>query len=110
MIGETVTRLRSGTASDRYGDDASTGTPAEVAVDGALFAPGGSPQTFQIGRQPVIDQPVLYFLRQWPDIVQTDKIRVRGTVYEVDGDPEDWRSAYGSGLGGLVVKLKKVSG
>jgi hypothetical protein len=113
LNGETVTRLRfANPDGDRYGnptrpDDA---VPAETPLAGAVFDPGGSAEPVEAGRTAVITQPTLYFLRQWPDIVPTDQLRVRGRVYDVTGDPGDWRSAYGSALGGLVVPLKRADG
>jgi hypothetical protein len=110
MFGETVVRLRrTQTGVDRYNNPV-YGAPAELSIDGALFAPGGTQEPAEPGRTPVIDVPTLYFRGQWPDVEATDQFRVRGEVYEVTGDPADWRAADTSGAGGLVVQLRKVSG
>lgn len=111
MIGETVVRLRADDAdTDRYGNVIDDATPAEVDLPGAVFDPGGSAEPVEVGRTPVITQPTVYFPGRWPDLVATDQLRVRGKVYDVLGDPGDWRSANGSPLGGLVVPLKRTSG
>lgn len=103
---ETVTRLRPATSDDRYGDT-TPGEQAEEDIDGALFAPGGTQEPVQIGREAVIAEPSLYFPRTWPDILATDLMRVRGDVYQVTGFPADWR---GVTAGGLVVELKRTAG
>lgn len=110
MIGETVTRIRrAANGVDRYGNP-KPGAPVETPLAGALFAPNGSVEASEVGRASASTSPQLMFPRQWPDLVPTDQVRVRGLVYEVQGDAEDWRSAYASTLGGLVVDLKKVDG
>lgn len=111
MTGETVTRLRPvQTGTDRYGNPIYSTSPAELDLDGALFAPGGTQEPAQPGRTPVIAEPSLYFPHTRPDLTAQDQIRVRGAVYDITGAPGDWRSGYGSTLGGLVVQLKKVDG
>lgn len=111
MAGETVTRIRAGASAgnDRYGNPI-PGTPAETTIAGAFFAPGGTQEPVQTGRAAVIAEPEVYFPGLWPDIVPTDRLRIRGAVYEVQGDPGDWESPWSTGLGGLAVRLKKVAG
>jgi hypothetical protein len=114
LIGETVTRLRyATTGTDRYGNavrDPDDEAPAELPIAGAMFDPGGSVEPVERGREAVITQPTAYFVGQWPDILASDQLRIRGRVYEVIGDPGDWRSGFGTSLGGLVVPLKRVDG
>jgi hypothetical protein len=106
---ETVTRLRATTSgTDRYRNPIVTGA-SETAISGALFDPGGSATTVEQGRSPVVTRPTLYFPDTRPDIIATDQIRVRGRVWEVDGDPADWRG-WVDDFGGLVVPLKAVNG
>jgi hypothetical protein len=111
MAGETVTRLRK-TASgvDRYGNPLYPDAPAEKSIDGAFFAPGGTSEPVEPGRSPVITEPTLYFPHAWPDIVVSDQLRVRGVVYDVTGFPSEWRSPYGSQVGGQVVTLRRTDG
>lgn len=107
-MSETVTRIR---ATDSGSTDAFNqpvpGTPTETDIEGALFAPGGSVEPNLPGAYPVVTSPTLYWRNEWPDITAADKVRVRGVVYDVIGDPQEW---IGDGLapGGLVVELRKV--
>lgn len=110
-MSRTVTRLRGEeTGVDRYGNPVVEVT--ELDIDGALFAPErDSAESVEVGRQQSPSRPTLYWLRQHPDIVRTDQIRVDGVVYDVDGEPAVWRDDLGgSSLGGLVVTLKRVEG
>lgn len=112
MLGETVTRIRAGaqTGTDAFGQPV-YGPDVETTIDGAMFAPGGSSESVEVGREAVVTAPTLYFRAAWPDIVETDRIRVRGVEYDVDGRPADWRDPFGTdGPGGLVVTLKAVEG
>lgn len=111
MIGETVTRIRRGTqtgtdAFDRpvYGPD------AEVDIDGAAFDPGGSLEPVEVGRTAVVTTPKCYWRDEIPDIVSTDRLRVRGAVYQVIGKPAAWVSPYTGTTKGLVVELRDPEG
>lgn len=111
MAGETVTRLRPvQTGTDRYGNPVYSDTLAETPLTEAWFAPGGSSEPVEVGRAAVITKPTVYFPHSWPDIQPSDQLRIRGRVYEVTGDPADWRSPTGSNVGGLVIELKRVDG
>lgn len=109
MPGEQVVRLRkAATGTDPYGNPISTET--ETAIDGCFFDPGGSREPVEVGRDQTVTTPKAYFPGQWPDITDDDRLRVRGLVFDVEGIPPNWRSPYGSGLGGLVVELKRSEG
>lgn len=109
-VGEPVTRRRrEQTGVDRYN------SPVYALVDTVLeqragFDPGGSREPVEVGRTQTVTTPKLYFRRQWPDLVKTDLVLVRGVKYSIEGDPADWKSPYGSTVGGLVVELKKAEG
>ena len=108
MRGETVGRLRAGApTTDEYGTPI-PGVEVEVPITGAAFAPGGSTEPAQTGMARVVITPTLYFHHSWPDIISSDRIRVRGLIYSVIGQPPDWRSPFVAGEGGLVVELKAV--
>lgn len=100
---ETVVRLRStGGGFDRYGDPI-PGTDDETPIDGALVAFASSSEPVVVGRNSVITQDTLY-LPEGTDALATDRFRVRGKEYEIEGEPADWAGA------GVVVAIKKVTG
>jgi len=110
FVGEPVTRRRrEQTGVDRYNnpvyDDVDT-----VLEQRAAFDPGGSREPVEVGREQVVTTPKLYFFRTWPDLTETDQVLVRGEVFGIEGDPADWKSPFGSTLGGLVVELKRAEG
>lgn len=111
MIGETVTRIRTGASPglDRYGNPL-PGVDAEVPIDGAAFDPGGSLEPLEVGRAQTVTTPKVYFWRSAPDIVSTDRLRVRGLVYQVIGHPARWESPFTTEVAGLVVELQLVEG
>lgn len=108
MALEAVTRRRRvQTGEDRYG--APIYEPVDEVLPGrALFDPGGSREPVEVGREPVVTNPKLFFRNQWPDITSDDVLIVRGREYTVQGDPADWRNE--RDFGGLVVELQKASG
>lgn len=104
MNGEPVTRLRSGPPAgvDRYGAPV-PGVDVETPLPPALFAPVGSIETVTPGRALVVTQDSLYWRRS-VDVGAGDRVRVRGVVYAVDGDPAVWRR--GDVVTGVVARLK----
>lgn len=110
FVGEPVTRRRRDqTGTDRYGN------PVYALVDTVLeqragFDPGGSREPVEVGRTQTVTTPKLYFRKQYPDLVKTDLVIVRGLAFVIEGDPADWKSPYGSTVGGLVVELKRAEG
>lgn len=108
---DPVTRIRRGpqTGTDAF-HQPTYGPDVETALPEALFAPGGSTEPVEPGRTPVITVPTLYWRDAWPDVVSTDRLRVRGTPFEVQGKPADWRPARDGGPGGLVVQLRDPAG
>lgn len=99
---DVVVRLRrTESGTDRYGLPIYTTTEADLPK--ALFAPRHVVPAVEVGRQASIVEPTLYWPDQWPDVVASDRLRVRGRVYEVNAEASDWK---GHGVGGLVVVLK----
>jgi len=111
MIGETVTRIRAGasTGVDRY-DTPIPGVDVVTVLDGAAFDPGGSREPLEVGRTQTVTNPKVYFYMNTPDVVSTDRLRVRGLVYQVKGRPAVWSSPFPSAVGGLVVELELAEG
>jgi len=110
FVGEPVTRRRhEQTGVDRYN------SPVYGLVDTdleerAAFDPGGSREPVEVGREQTVTTPKLYFFKTWPDLTASDLVVVRGVEYRIEGRPADWKSPFGSTLGGLVVELKKAEG
>ncbi len=96
---ETVTVIRP-TPKDVFGDP-TAGSVAEFDVAGCLFAPGPS-QEVGIGTQQVDTDATIYG-PVGMDVRSTDRIRARGQVFTVVGDPQQWSGA------GTVVVLRKFA-
>lgn len=100
---DQVTRLRREQAGvDRYNNPIYE-VVESVIPELALFAPKDVIPAAEVGRAPVVVEPTLYWFKAWPDVVASDRVRVRGAEYEVLSVPADWR---GASVGGLTVKLK----
>lgn len=106
MFGEPVIRRRNQqTGTDRYLDPIYEDVDT-LLEERAAFDPGGTVEPVEVGRERVVTTPKLYFREQRPDLTRDDRVVMRGKEYQVDGDPSDWVSPYGTSLGGLVVELK----
>lgn len=106
----TVTTVtQSGT--DDYGDPVTTST--SITRNGA-FAPAIGYESTN-GQDQVVSQPQALFTGQAAVdvaavISSTSSLTVRGLVYQVDGDPGDWRSPFTGWHAGLAVPLKRTAG
>lgn len=96
---ETVVRIRP-PGRDPYGDPLPRWT-TEVEIPGCRLAPGPS-RELGLGTNQVDSDATLYG-PPGIDVEPTDRLRVRGQVYSVVGDPQDWGSA------GVVVVLRKFT-
>ncbi len=108
MFGETVTvRTRTPGADDRYGNP--TYTWADAAVDGCAVAPRSSAEPAQVGRSAVITGLTVY-LPTGTEIGPHDRLVIRGTEYEIEGEPGDWRNPYSGRRPGIEVAVRRVEG
>lgn len=98
---ETVTVVRP-PGKDGFGDPL-PGTASEHNIDGCMFAPGKSDEA-SLGANTVDSDGVLYIEDPGADIVATDKVRIRGELYEVVGKPGVWAGE------GTVAAVKLVTG
>ena len=99
---DSVTRLRRIEVDrDRYNQPIYDIVEDELPK--ALFAPRHIVPAVEVGRQPTVVEPTLYWPDLWPDIEASDRLRVRGREFEVNAEAADWK---GHGIGGLVVVLK----
>lgn len=104
---ETVTRLRAMAVTDPYsgeatGEDWATPTEEDI-ITLAPAEPRPSGEPVQNARNAVTDGWTLY-LPQDADVTSRDRMRVRGAVHQVLGEPANWLGA------GLVVQCERVEG
>lgn len=110
--GETIFRIRAITITDPYSGeetgkswDGASETPiANVAVE-----PRPSTEPVQDARNAVVSGFTLY-MKTGTDLTPADRVRVRGVVYDIDGEVADWRNPYTGSRPGLVVQTKRVAG
>jgi hypothetical protein len=87
----------------KFGDPA-PGDPDEFPLDGVMFAPGASAENHD-GANSVDTDGVLYAQGNTETgVLPTDRMRVRGEMYEVVGKPAIW-----SGFG-TVIQLRRFTG
>jgi hypothetical protein len=107
MQTETVTRLRAVTTVDPYSNQPApdwTQTPTELDITTLAPAePRPSGEPLQDARNQVTSGWTLY-LPEGSDVTSVDRMRVRGVVFDVLGDPAAWLGA------GLVVQLERSEG
>ena len=113
LHGETVTRLRGTPVVDPYSGQP-TGlawvTPAELAIPGVGVEPRPSGEPVADARNATTSGFTLYGIPAGTDITPADRMRVRGVVYDVDGDPATWRNPYTGWAPGYVVQTKRTAG
>lgn len=116
MIGETVTRIRAPfmVDRDRYGNRVRDWAAAdETDIEGCAVAPrqagGVAGEETSSGRQGVLVGMTVY-TPPGADVVATDRMRVRGQLFEVDGEPSDWRNPFTTLARGVEVALRRVDG
>jgi hypothetical protein len=106
--GETVTVLPGPTTFDAYGDPiASTRVGGDIL--GCAVAPRYSTEPTVRGRQGVIVGLSIY-APAGSDILSTDLLRVRGDIYDVEGEPAEWVSPYTGWEPGMEVAVKRAGG
>lgn len=79
-----------------------------VAIKGCGFAPGGSTESGD-NRTVIATNPQL-FCPPGASITAKDRVKVRGLVFEVVGDPADWKHPMTGWDPGVVVNLERVAG
>lgn len=94
------------TSQDTDGNDVRTST--ELTTRGT-FAPAGSTVLIQ-GQTTVLDHDTVYLNDGEPTPAETDKMRVRGLVYDVDGTPEVFFNTLTGYQPGPVIRLFKATG
>lgn len=106
--GETVVLVRPGAPTeDDYGNDV-PGTATETNIAGAVVAPRTSGEDVQGRDQVVVGLNV--WLPAGTHVQPTDRLMVRGVLYEVDGEPGAWRSPFTGISSPVQVSLTRVAG
>lgn len=107
--GETVTRIRPPVIDVGTGDPV-PGSGAEVDIAGVVVWPRGDSSELNDGRTTVIIG--LWMLAPaGTDIEPTDKFRVRGDVYDVEGEAAEWGPSPLTGTSaGVQAALTRVRG
>lgn len=115
--GETVTILTAGTRTSRYSTEGEASwdvAPSEVTVEGVGVEPrvvgaGGSSEPVFDARNAVVSGWTVY-LPPGTMINSRNRIRIRGIVYDVLGEPAAWRSPFTGWEPGLVVQAVRTEG
>lgn len=107
-FGETVTVIRAGAPTqDDYGNDV-PGPNVETPVGGCAVWPRTSSEDVQ-GRLQVLEG-LNVVAPYGTDVRPHDRVRVRGVLYDVDGDPGEWRSPLTGTQAGVQIALTRVTG
>lgn len=111
--GETVTILRPGAPTrDKYGNDV-PGPDTEIPVSGCAVAPrdgsGSGDNELTDARDTVITGLSLW-APHGTDIRATDRVRVGGEIYEVQGNSGSFQSPFTGSTGPVVAALELVTG
>ncbi|MEU1761304.1 hypothetical protein [Micromonospora sp. NPDC005652] len=97
---EAVVRLRP-PQRDEYGDPV-PGSGGELVIANCLFAPGPSAEMLNGATQ--VDTDGTVYAPPGADVLATDRLRIRGEIYEVSGRPRHWGNA------GVEIVVKLVTG
>lgn len=109
LTGEPVTRLRATTTTDGHGNvNRAWGSAVATTINGCAFAPSASSE--DNSNRALVEADAILYVPSGTDLVSTDRVTVRGTTYDVDGQPEDWRSPYTTRRPGIAVPLRVVDG
>lgn len=109
-ISEVVKHSKyNGTGQDPKGNDVeSWAAPVDLGI--YAFNPGVSSEPFVSGHDArVVTEPCVYAPPS-AQVSARDRLTVRGVLFEVDGDPLDFRNPYGSEMDGLQINLRAVEG
>jgi hypothetical protein len=109
-VTETVTRLRAPSTTDRYGATVPDWDNAtELDVTSCIVAPRTQEEETGNGRVAV---PIGFtvYAPAGTDIIETDRLEVRGEPCEVDGKPAVWTDPWTNTTRGVEVPVRTVDG
>lgn len=108
--GETVTRLRPGTRTDRNGNtQPDPKNPTSTAFEGCAVWPGAMASQLLADRDLTTCDYVVAFPAS-SDIKTTDQLTIRGATCDVEGIPFDYRSPFTGWAPGLIVQANLAKG
>lgn len=105
---ETVYVIKAETAYDDLGEPTEDGA-AETAVN-AIVAPGATEQLDASRPNGVSVAYTLHFPKTWTESLRGLKVRVRGEVYGVVGDPQPYTAANAPMAYNLPVEVTRADG
>lgn len=112
-FGESVILHHRAEAQTRDADGNDTYLDRDSTVGGCAFAPGGSTELTQ-GQDLITTQPTVYVPREslptGVSVAAIDAVTARGVRYQVDGEPQDFRSPFTLFTPPLVIRLKNATG
>jgi hypothetical protein len=107
--GETVARLRRVLiGTDGYGNDLYDDVPTEKSLECVGVVPRYSSERDQGESTVIVGKTLLVPPLPGYDALPTDRFRVAGVVYEVDGEVGVWRSPFSGTFFGTEVPVKRV--
>lgn len=104
----TVTRIRAGTITERGTEYPDWNNTDELDIPNCCLTWQGTAMS-QEGRVLGIEDARVLFAPLDADIQEGDRIRHKGKVYEIDGDPRDWESPTGA-IDHYEITLKRYKG
>lgn len=107
--GETVTVVRSGDTYDELGEPVS-GTPTTETVENVVVAPGATADLDASRPAGVTVDMTLCFPKTYTDALKGCSVIVRGTKYDVVGDPQPYTAANTPGDWNLTVEVTRADG
>ncbi|MFE0021910.1 hypothetical protein [Amycolatopsis sp. NPDC059021] len=105
LIGQQLTVERPA-GTNRFGDP----LPAtEHPIDGCVLAPGGSSETTDRADQ--VTRHMTVYTELDADLLATDRLRLPdGSRWQVNGEPQRYRSPFLADAGLCVINLERVTG
>ncbi|MEV7013275.1 hypothetical protein [Streptosporangium sp. NPDC051022] len=106
--GETVVILRPGARTRDSAGNYLPGPDREIPVPGCAAWPTGS--TEQVEAQDQTKELFTVLAPYGTDIRATDRVRLYGRVFEVDGEPQSWKSPLTGTAPGIEIRLERTKG
>lgn len=108
--GETVTRLRPGTRTDRTGNTVPDHEdPTSTTIDGCAVWSGATTDPLLAGRELALADFTVA-MPAGTDIKPDDRLTIRGNTCDVVGVPFDWVNPFTGWTPGLVVQANLAKG